>query len=226
MAFPMAHASLGINAGRTGGVVSCSYPRSASTATHRMNKEIAVPGPSRPSPWVRRFLTGVKPGGTVLDVACGSGRHLRLALAEGHAVTGVDRDISGLADLDDNDRVTLLAADLEDGRAFPFSGQRFDGIIVANYLWRPILPDIVGCVAGDGVLIYETFALGHQRHGKPSRPDFLLKPNELLDAVSPDLVVVAYEHGETTGARPRIVQRIAACGRDHRWANDAPVELA
>jgi len=182
-------------------------------------------GPKHPSPWVTRFLAGVKPGGTVLDVACGSGRHLRHALDHGFAVTGVDRDLSDARDLEGHGRVTLIETDLEDGNPFPLAGQRFDCVLVTNYLWRPLFPDLVACVAGDGVLIYETFALGHQRHGKPSRSEFLLGPNELLGFVLPDLVVVAYEHGEIAGARPRIVQRIAACGREHRWATDAPVEL-
>ena len=183
-------------------------------------------GPKRPSPRVTRFLAGVTPGGSVLDVACGSGRHLRYALEQGFSVTGVDRDLSDAGDLVDRPDVTLLEADLEDGGAFPFAGRRFDGVVATNYLWRPIFPDLVACTGDDGVLIYETFALGHQRHGKPSRPEFLLKPNELLEAVLPDLVVVAYEHGEISGNHPRIVQRITACGRNHRWAKDAPAELA
>ena len=183
-------------------------------------------GAQEPSAWVVRFLAGVAPGGHVLDVACGGGRHLRHARAKGHRVTGVDRDLSRAQDLAGMDGVTLIEADLEDGRPFPLAGTRFDGVVVCNYLWRAILGDMVDAVARDGVLIYETFALGHERHGRPRNPDFLLKPNELLEAVAPRLTVVAYEHGTVQGPHPKIVQRLAACGPDHDWAGAAPAPIA
>lgn len=189
------------------------------------NDPLRKHGPSNPSPWVKRFIPGIKDGGSILDVACGGGRHLRLALEHGYSVTGIDKDLSQLDDIAGRKDVGLIEADLETGRDFPLKAMRYDGVIVTNYLWRPILGDIAGCVAEDGVLIYETFALGHERHGKPSNPDFLLKNNELLEAVSPRLVVVAYEHGLRQGTHPKIVQRIAACGPDHPWANDTPVDL-
>lgn len=175
-----------------------------------------------PSLWVDRWLDGVKPRGSVLDIACGGGRHMRLALARGHRVTGVDRDLSRVRDLNGNKDVELMEADLESGGAFPPQGRLFDGVIVANYLWRPILRDIIRCVADDGVLIYETFGRGQERYGKPSNPDFLLVGNELLDAVSRFLLILAFEQGKVEGRRPRIVHRIAACGPAHRWAQDAP----
>ena len=125
--------------------------------------------PLAPSNWVRRFLSGIPGGGHVLDVACGGGRHLRLALEHGYSVSGVDRDLSGLADLRQSPNVELVAADLEDGGPFPFRGRTFAGVIVTNYLWRPILPDIIACVARDGLLIYETFAVGNERFGRPLR---------------------------------------------------------
>jgi Methyltransferase domain. len=127
----------------------------------------------------------------VLDVACGSGRHLRLALERGYEVTGVDRNLSGVADLEGTPGVELVAADLEDGRPFPFRGRSFAGVIVTNYLWRPILPDIVACVAPDGLLIYETFAVGNERYGRVKNPEFLLKPGELIEAVRGRLVPIA-----------------------------------
>lgn len=173
------------------------------------------------SAWVDRFLPGVPSGGEVLDVACGSGRHLRLALAHGYSVVGVDRDLSGVADLVGRAEVELVAADLEDGRPFPFQGRRFAGVIVTNYLWRPILPHIVECVAPDGVLVYETFALGNERFGRPGNPDFLLRPGELIDAVRGSLVPIAFEHVTLTGPK-RIVQRIAAVGPDHPWLVQLP----
>lgn len=177
--------------------------------------------PLAPSAWVRRFLPGVPAGGRVLDVACGSGRHLRLALEHGHEVVGVDRDLSGVADLQENPGVELVAADLEDGSPFPFRGRTFGGVIVTKYLWRPILPDIVACVARDGLLIYETFAAGNERFGRPANPDFLLNPGELVEAVRGRLVPIAFEHVTVIDPQ-RIVQRIVAVGPNHHWLRDPP----
>jgi SAM-dependent methyltransferase len=182
-------------------------------------------GSPDPAAWVRRFLPGVRNGGDILDVACGAGRHLRLALEQGYRVTGIDRDVSKVEDLAERSDVSLIEADLESGNRFPLRDLRYDGVIVTNYLWRPILPDIVGCVADDGVLIYETFALGHERHGRPSSPEFLLRNNELLEAVLPRLTVVAYENGLRQGTHPKIVQRIAACGLKHEWAGSGHISL-
>ena len=177
-----------------------------------------------PSPWVERFLPGVPKGGEVLDVACGRGRNLRFALKAGYRVVGLDRNVSGVADLEGKKGVELIEADLEDGSPFPLGTRRFAGVIVVNYLYRLMLSAIIGAVADDGVLIYETFALGHERFGKPSNPDYLLKPNELIDAVTPDLVVVDFEYGLLPKG-PNFVQRIAACGPRHPWAGEAPYEL-
>ncbi len=182
-------------------------------------------GPSAPSEWVRRFLSGVKPGGSVLDVACGAGRHMRLALEMGYNATGIDQDLSQVEDLAGRQDVGLVEADLETGRAFPLKDMRYDGVIVTNYLYRPILSDIIGCVAEDGVLIYETAAVGNERYGKPTNPDFLLKPNELINAVLPDLVVVAYEHGLRKQSHPRLAVRMAACGPGHHWLAEDPVPV-
>lgn len=178
-----------------------------------------------PSPWIERFLPGIAKGGDILDVACGGGRHMRLALEQGYRVTGIDRDLSDVEALGERRDVSLIEADLETDRPFPLREQRYDGVIVSNYLWRPILADIIGCVADDGVLIYETLAAGHQRDGKPSSPNFLLRNNELLEAVMPRLTVVAFEHGRRAGDRPKVFQRIAACGPDHRWAGDEQLLL-
>jgi len=151
---------------------------------------------------------------------------MRLALEKGYRVTGIDRDLSMVEDLAERRDVSLIEADLETGNPFPLRDMRYDGVIVTNYLWRPILPDIVGCVAEDGLLIYETFALGHERHGRPSSPDFLLRHNELLEAALPRLRVLAFEHGLRPGTKkPRIVQRIAACGPEHRWATGEHIAL-
>jgi SAM-dependent methyltransferase len=174
-----------------------------------------------PSRWVERFLPGVRSGGRILDVACGGGCHLRLALRRGYRVIGVDRDLEGVEELRAWSRVELVRADLEARQRFPFAGELFDGVIVTNYLWRPILRDIVTAVAPDGLLIYETFAAGNERFGRPSNPDYLLRPGELVEAVRPRLVPVAYEHVTLSGP-PRKVQRIAAVGPDHEWLIDPP----
>lgn len=161
----------------------------------------------RASPWVARFLALVPAGGKVLDAAAGGGRHTRLALTRGLSATAVDRDVSGLADLPA--RAEIVEADLEAG-PWPFAGRRFDGVIVTNYLHRPLLPHLVAAVAEGGALIYETFAQGNEAFGKPSNPNFLLAPGELLEAVRGALTVVAYEHGLVETPRPAVIQRIAA----------------
>lgn len=163
-----------------------------------------------PSAWVRRFAPLVPAGGTVLDLACGGGRHLRLFLERGHPVVAVDRDLSGLADLAGRPDLETIAADLENGRPWPLGDRRFAGIVVTNYLHRPLLPAIVRAVAPGGLLIYETFAAGNERFGHPRNPDFLLRSGELLDAVSGRLEVLAYENLEVADPRPAMVQRIAA----------------
>ena len=168
--------------------------------------------PAPPSPWVRRFAPLVPAGGRVLDLACGTGRHARHFLARGHAVTGVDRYNAGVVDLLGRADFDLVEADLEAAGPWPPGTDRFAGVVVTNYLHRPILPAIVGSVAGHGVLIYETFAVGNERFGRPSNPDFLLRPGELLAAVRGRLEVVAFEDGQTAAPRPAMVQRICAVG--------------
>jgi SAM-dependent methyltransferase len=170
-----------------------------------------------PSAWVVRWAPLIAPSGSVLDVACGSGRHLRWLHAQGFAVTGVDRDAQAVEPLQSLGRV--IVADIESG-AWPLPGETFDGVVVTNYLWRPLLPTIVASVAAGGVLIYETFALGNEAFGKPSNPNFLLHPGELLWACA-TLQVVAYEDGLLDGP-PRRVQRIAA---RRQAAGAAPLEL-
>lgn len=160
-----------------------------------------------PSDWIRRWAPLIRPGGTVLDLACGSGRHLRWLAAQGFAVTGVDRDTNALAPL--AALAETVAADIENG-PWPLPGRRFDAVVVTNYLWRPLFPAIRAALADDGVLLYETFERGHEALGRPSRPDFLLQPGELL-ALAAGLRVVAYESGRLDDP-PRQVQRIAAQG--------------
>jgi SAM-dependent methyltransferase len=158
-----------------------------------------------PSPWVRRWSHLVPRGASVLDVACGSGRHVRWFAERGGTVTAIDRDAAALEPLRTVARV--LVADLEGG-PWPLPGERFDAVICTHYLWRALLPTLVDAVADDGVLIYETFAVGNETVGKPSNPDFLLRPGELLEATR-GLRVVAYEDGFLDDPA-RYLQRIVA----------------
>jgi len=177
----------------------------------------------RPSAWVARFAPLIPPG-EVLDLACGGGRHARLLAALGHPVVAVDRDAAALA-ATAGEGISTLRIDLEDSSSpqdgWPFAGRRFAGIVVTNYLYRPLFPHILASLAPDGVLIYETFASGNERFGKPSNPDFLLKPGELLEALHAGsggaLRVLAYEDGYQALPKPAMVQRICAIG--------APIQL-
>jgi SAM-dependent methyltransferase len=166
----------------------------------------------KPSGWVLRWLQLIPAGGTVLDVACGAGRHARLLAARGHEVHAVDRDAEALAGLAGVPRITPLCADIERG-PWPYAGRTFAGIIVTNYLHRPLLPVLVRSLAAGGVLIYETFARGNERYGRPSNPDFLLRRGELLDCVRGRLTVVDYEDLVVSTPRPAVVQRICAANR-------------
>ncbi|HEY2926233.1 class I SAM-dependent methyltransferase [Piscinibacter sp.] len=157
------------------------------------------------SPWVQRWSQLVSAEATVLDVACGGGRHARWFAKRGCRVTGVDRDAAALGAL--VNVAETVAADIERG-PWPFAARRFDAVIVTNYLWRALLPTLVASVDDGGVLIYETFAEGQASVGKPSNPDFLLRPGELLQAVR-GLRVIAFEDG-FLDAPARFVQRIVA----------------
>ena len=166
-------------------------------------------GTESPSPWVRRWAHLIPNGSEVLDVACGHGRHMRHLAGLGHTVTGIDRDpaaIEAVAPLGQ-----ALLADIENG-PWPLPGRTFGAVVVTNYLWRELLPTLVVSVAPGGVLIYETFGIEHAKVGRPSRPDFLLQPGELLQ-VCRDLRVVAYEDG-FLATPERFVQRIVALRED------------
>lgn len=162
-----------------------------------------------PSAWVTRWAEQVPAGGRVLDVACGRGRHARLFAARGHPVEAVDRDPAVLSWLSGVAKVTAHCADIESG-SWPYEGRHFAGIAVVNYLWRPLFPRLLAALAPEGVLIYETFAEGNERYGRPSNPDFLLRPGELLEVVRGRLRVVAYEDLFVSDPRPVMVQRICA----------------
>lgn len=158
-----------------------------------------------PSPWVQRFAALIRPGGQVLDLACGSGRHLRWLQAQGFVLTGVDRNADATRPL--RAFGEIVVAELEGG-PWPLPGRRFDAVVVCNYLWRPLWRDLTDSLAPGGVLIYETFADGQQRIGRPARAEFLLQAGELLRAFA-GLRVVAFEDGYLDDP-PRFVQRLAA----------------
>ena len=164
-------------------------------------------GKAPPSPWIERFAPLVTAGGTVLDAACGSGRHSQLFLGRGYHVVAIDRDVSRLHP---SPGLEIIEADLERGSSLPTGDRRFEAVVVTNYLYRPLLPALIAAVAPHGLLLYETFALGNERFGKPSNPNFLLKPGELLDAVHGQLRVLAYEDLTVDQPNPAAVQRIAA----------------
>lgn len=169
-----------------------------------------------PSDWLQRWVHLMPPGGQVLDVACGPGRHLYWLQPQGFGLTGVDRDPAALASLAPLAQAgaEIVAADIENG-PWPFAGRSFDTVLVTNYLWRPRLRDIAEAVAPGGLLIYETFAQGQESVGRPSRADFLLAPGELLQlAAAAGLRVLAYEEGFLEQPAPRFVQRIVAARPD------------
>lgn len=173
---------------------------------------------------MRRWAHLIRPGGTVLDLACGQGRHMKHLAGLGHAVTGVDRSPEAIAAAAFYG--TAVLADVEGG-AWPLSdlnrsGQprQFDAVVVTNYLWRPLFPVILKSLAPHGVLIYETFSAGNESVGKPSRPAFLLHSGELLNVFSA-LRVVSFECG-FIDTPARFVQRLAAVNEPTAGESNLP----
>ena len=162
----------------------------------------------RPSAWVERFAPQIAPGGQVLDLACGGGRHAKLLAAMGHRVLAVDRDPGAFPELRQAG-IETLEADLEGG-VWPLAGRTFAGVVVTNYLHRPLFEPLLDCVGPDGVLIYETFARGNERYGRPASPQFLLEPGELLRVAAGRMRVLAYEDLFVEQPKPAMVQRICA----------------
>lgn len=173
------------------------------------------------STWVTRHLPLLATQGEILDLACGSGRHLRYCLGLGHTVVGIDIDLSGVQDLWGNPRVELVEFDIEGDRPWIFAERQFSAIIGCNYLFRPVFADLMRSLQEGGLLIYETFARGNEQFGRPRNPEYLLAPGELFDllrgqsgSVSPTklarLHVLSYEHGFVRFPKPAIVQRICA----------------
>ena len=177
---------------------------------------------SEPSRWIVRFAPLVATGARVLDLAAGHGRHARLFASRGARVVAVDRDASALASLHDVTGIETRVLDLESG-PWPLTNERFDAIVVANYLHRPSFLPLLAALADDGVLLYETFARGNEAHGRPSNPDFLLEKDELFRIVESRFTVVAFEQG-VIAAPPSgaVVQRLAAVGSARAWPPPLP----
>ncbi len=168
-----------------------------------------------PSAWFVRYAGLIQRDASVLDLACGHGRHARFFAERGARVTAVDRDAAALQSLAATQIVATECRDLE-GDAWPYDSSSFDAIIVCNYLWRPTFASLSATIKPGGVLLYETFMDGNERYGKPSQPDFLLRSNELLVLVRDAFRVVAYEEGDefdTTGQPFAVKQKIAAIKR-------------
>ena len=148
-----------------------------------------------PSDWVVRWTPQLPSPARILDVACGQGRHVQWFATAGHRVTAIDRDPALLAPW--AGLAETVTADLEAG-PWPLPGRRFDAVVVTNYLWRPLFPLLKAAVAPGGLLIYETFAQAHAVLGRPRRPEFLLRPGELIEVLhdSNDRVATASPHSE------------------------------
>lgn len=184
-------------------------------------RPVSNPLAREPSAWVTRFAARLPAGARVLDVACGHGRHARYLAGRGCRVTAVDVDVTCGESLANVNGVEFLQADLESG-PWPFAAALFDAVIVVHYLHRPLLPLLGAALAPGGLLIYETFAHGNERFGRPRNPDFLLRPRELLDGFA-DLRVLAFEDGAVAGTAPAMIQRLAAVRLEPRAIE--PVEL-
>lgn len=173
------------------------------------------------SPWVARFAPLIASGGQVLDLASGYGRNARHLARLGHRVLAVDRDATALATLDGIAGIETRIADLESD-SWPFAGIEFDAIVVTHYLHRPLFDSLLAALRPDGVLLYETFAEGNGVFGRPSRPEFLLQADELLQRFGASLRVVAFEQGRVELPFPAVLQRLCATGRARHWPSLLP----
>lgn len=172
------------------------------------------------SPFIARHAALIRADSRVLDLAAGTGRHARLMASRGARVLAVDRDAAALAAIGAHPGIETRVLDLETG-VWPLAGETFDAIIVTNYLHRPHFPHLRDALAPDGVVLYETFAIGNEHFGRPANPEFLLRDGELLAfaaATSAPLRVVAYEQGRVDhDGRTSVIARMAAVGPGYPW---------
>jgi len=162
-----------------------------------------------PSRWLCQHADRIKQGGTVLDVAAGYGRNARWLAEHGYRVEAVDRNADALKSLNGISGIHTRIADLENAD-WPYVSQQFDAVIVCRYLHRPLFQYLISSLAPQGLLIYETFMQGQESYGKPNNPDFLLQPDELVEAFGKDLNVLAFEQGELEKSPPAMLQRLCA----------------
>ena len=160
--------------------------------------------------WVTKYIALIPPNTLVLDLACGSGRNTRFLLDKGYSVVALDKDTSQLADISSKQNLRKYKFDLEAGIKFPFHNQEFSGVIVTNYLYRPLFENLINSLSDGGVLIYQTFMIGNEAYGRPRNPKFLLKRNELSDVFDKKLDVVAFEQGYIERPKPAVMQSICA----------------
>ena len=161
----------------------------------------------KPNKWVECYSSLIPSGGSVLDLACGSGRHTGMLLNKGYQVTAVDIDTTLIKQNFSNKNLNIVKCDLESLSFWPFEKNSFLGIIVVNYLHRPLFSKIIESLREEGVLVYQTFADGHSRYGKPKNPDYLLKRGE-LKTVFDSMKIISYQHGYLSYPSQSIIQRI------------------
>jgi len=170
------------------------------------------------SNWVSENYDYIKKKGLILDLACGSGRHGRFLLEKGFDVVFLDRDTSQLDWVPEVFRSQIIKHDLESGTSWDFSPCSFDAVVVTNYLYRPIFPDLLSIIDEGGVLIYETFSKGNEIYGKPTNPNYLLEPEELIDLVRPTMRLISFKEGYSNEGKESITQKIVAVKRSAKTA--------
>jgi SAM-dependent methyltransferase len=162
------------------------------------------------SDWVKKYIALIPSNKLVLDLACGKGRNTRFLLDRGNSVVALDKDVSQLTNIPSKQNLRKYKFDLEAGVNFPFHKQEFSGVIVTNYLYRPLFENLINSLSDGGVLIYQTFMIGNEAYGRPKNPNFLLKRDELSDVFNKKLDVIAFEQGYIESPKPAVVQSICA----------------
>ncbi len=155
-----------------------------------------------PASWLIDNADLLPPGGKVLDVACGRGRHALLLASAGFEVHAIDRDPKAIAFVRTTAEqlrlsVTCEVVDLETSPA-PSLPANCDAVLVFNYLHRPLLPALRAALKPGGRLFYETFTSQQAECGHPKNPAFLLQAGELPALIAP-LAVIRSREGEVDG---------------------------